>query len=161
MNSLQLLLSSNFSAINITASLVAQMVKCLSTIGRPVSHPWVRMIPWRRKWQPTPVLLPGKSHGLRSFVGYSPWGRKESDMTERLHHSTTSSHFRNSSNSNFIVSHWGSENKTEEFPISYKTAILLFLNCVSTNTLWSTSFSKLRHWNYLAFCENNQSLKIF
>ena len=40
---------------------------------------------WRRKWQPTPVLLPGKSHGQRSLVGYSPWGRKESDMTERLH----------------------------------------------------------------------------
>ena len=40
---------------------------------------------WRRKQQPTPVLLPGKSHGWRSLVGYSPWGRKESDMTERLH----------------------------------------------------------------------------
>ena len=39
---------------------------------------------WRRQWQPTPVLLPGKSCGLRSLVGYSPWGRKESDMTERL-----------------------------------------------------------------------------
>ena len=40
---------------------------------------------WRRKWQPTPVLLPGKSHGWRSLVGYSPWGREESDTTERLH----------------------------------------------------------------------------
>ena len=40
---------------------------------------------WRRKWQPTPVLLPGKPHGWRSLIGYSPWGRKESDMTERLH----------------------------------------------------------------------------
>ena len=40
---------------------------------------------WRRKWHPTPVLLPGKSHGWRSLVGYSPWGRKESDTTERLH----------------------------------------------------------------------------
>ena len=39
----------------------------------------------RRKWQPTPVLFPGKSHGQRSVVGYSPWGRKESDTTERLH----------------------------------------------------------------------------
>ena len=38
-----------------------------------------------KKWQPTPVLLPGKSHGWRSLVGYSPWGRKESDTTERLH----------------------------------------------------------------------------
>ena len=38
-----------------------------------------------RKWQSTPVLLPGKSHGQRSLVGYSPWGGKESDTTERLH----------------------------------------------------------------------------
>jgi len=39
---------------------------------------------WRRKWQPTPVLLPGKFHELRSLVGYSPWGCKESDMTEHF-----------------------------------------------------------------------------
>ena len=39
----------------------------------------------RRHWQPTPVLLPGKSHGRRSLVGCSPWGRQESDTTERLH----------------------------------------------------------------------------
>ena len=39
----------------------------------------------RRQWHPTPVLLPGKSHGWRSLVGYSPWGCKESDMTERFH----------------------------------------------------------------------------
>ena len=39
----------------------------------------------RRQWHPTPVLLPGKSHGWRSLVGYSPWGCYESDMTERLH----------------------------------------------------------------------------
>ena len=47
--------------------------------------PWVGKIPWRRKWQPTPVFLPGESHGQRSLVGYSPWGHKESDTTERLH----------------------------------------------------------------------------
>ena len=40
---------------------------------------------WGREWQPTPVLLPGKSHGQRSLVGYSPWGCEESDTTERLH----------------------------------------------------------------------------
>ena len=40
---------------------------------------------WRRQWYPTPVLLPGKSHGWRSLVGCSPWGRYESDTTERLH----------------------------------------------------------------------------
>ena len=40
---------------------------------------------WRRQWHPTPVLLPGKSHGWRSLVGCSPWGHEESDTTERLH----------------------------------------------------------------------------
>ena len=48
-------------------------------------NPWVGKILWRRKWQPTPVLLPGKSHGWRSVVGYSPWGHKESDTTEQFH----------------------------------------------------------------------------
>ena len=43
---------------------------------------WVGKIPWRRKWQPTPVFLPGKFHRERSMAGYSPWGHKESDMTE-------------------------------------------------------------------------------
>ena len=40
---------------------------------------------WRRKWQPTPVLLPGKSHGRRRLVGCGPWGREESDTAEQLH----------------------------------------------------------------------------
>ena len=44
--------------------------------------PWVRKTPWRSKWQPTPVFLPGKSHGQRSLVGYSLRSRKESDITE-------------------------------------------------------------------------------
>jgi len=38
--------------------------------------PWVRKIPWRRAWQPTPVFLPGESHGQRSLAGYSPWGHR-------------------------------------------------------------------------------------
>ena len=45
---------------------------------------WVGRIPWKRKWQPTPVFLPGKFHGERSLAGYSPWGHKESHPTERL-----------------------------------------------------------------------------
>ena len=47
-------------------------------------NPWIRKIFWRRKWQSTPAFLPGKSHGQRSLVGYSPWGHKESDTTEQL-----------------------------------------------------------------------------
>ena len=46
--------------------------------------PWVGKILWRREWQSTPVLLPGQSHEQRSLAGHSPWGRNESDMTERL-----------------------------------------------------------------------------
>ena len=46
--------------------------------------PWVGKVPWSRKWQPVPVFLPGKSHIQRSLVGYSPWGRKESDTTEHI-----------------------------------------------------------------------------
>ena len=53
--------------------------------GRPGFDPWVGKIPWRRKWQPTPVLLPGKSHGQRSLAGCSPWDRKGLDTTEQLH----------------------------------------------------------------------------
>ena len=67
------------------ASLVAQMAKNLpategDTGGR--FDPWVGKITWRRVWQPTPVFLPGKSHGQRSLVGYSPWAHTDSDMTE-------------------------------------------------------------------------------
>ena len=49
------------------------------------SHSLFLFMHWRRKWQATPIFLPGKSHGQRSLVGCSPWGRKESDTTEWLH----------------------------------------------------------------------------
>ena len=58
----------------------SQMAKNL-----PGFNPWDWKIPWRRIWQPTPVLLPGKSHGQRSLEDYRPWDHKESDMTEQLH----------------------------------------------------------------------------
>ena len=50
--------------------------------------PWIRKIPWRRKWQPSLVFLPGGSPGQRSLAGYSQCGRKESDTTEAIHYST-------------------------------------------------------------------------
>ena len=60
----------------------------LQSMGsRRVGHDWATSLllftfmHWRRKWQPTPVFLPGKSHGRRNLVGYSPWGRKESATT--------------------------------------------------------------------------------
>ena len=51
---------------------VAQMIKHLPAMQGPGFNPWAGKIPWRRKWQPTLVSLPGKSHGWRSLVGYSP-----------------------------------------------------------------------------------------
>ena len=77
------------------ASLVAQTVKCLQC-GRPGFNPRFGKIPWRRKWQSTPVPLPGKSHGQRSLIGYSPWGHKELDMTKQLHFHLSSSVHRDS-----------------------------------------------------------------
>ena len=53
--------------------------------GRPGFDPWVRKTPWRRAWKPTPIFLPGESHGQRSLVGYSPQRRKELDTNERPH----------------------------------------------------------------------------
>ena len=62
---------------------------------KPGFDPGDEKIPQRRKWQPTPVYLPGKYHGCRSLVGYSPRGRKELDTTERLNfHFQLSDHFR-------------------------------------------------------------------
>ena len=59
---------------------MAHMVKNLPV----VQETWVGKIPWRREWHPTPVFLPGEFHEQRSLVGYSPWGLRESDTTERL-----------------------------------------------------------------------------
>ena len=56
-------------------------------VGDQGSIPESGRSPGEGKWEPTPVLLPGESYGQRSLVGYSPWGRKESDTTERLHFS--------------------------------------------------------------------------
>ena len=61
------------------------MVKNLPAMQETWVGPWVGKIPWRKQ-QPTPVLLPGKSHGQRSLVGYSSWGHKELDMTEVTKH---------------------------------------------------------------------------
>ena len=76
----------NICIYNIGASQVMLVVKNLPASGRRYKRsgfdPWVRKIPWRREWQPTPVFLPGESRVQRSLVGYSPWGCKESDIAE-------------------------------------------------------------------------------
>ena len=64
--------------------MVALMVKNLPAMqeAQVRSLGWIRKIPWRKEWQPTPVFLSGEFHGQRSLVGYSPWGCKELDITE-------------------------------------------------------------------------------
>ena len=73
--------------------MLAQWKKICLQCRRPGFNPWIGEIPWRRKWQPTPGLLPGKSHWLSSLVGYSPWGCKESNMTEWLHFTSLHVHW--------------------------------------------------------------------
>ena len=58
------------------------MVKNLPAMQETGFDLWMEKIPWRRKWLPIPVLLPGKFPGQRSLAGYNPWGYKESDTTE-------------------------------------------------------------------------------
>ena len=65
-------------------SLVAQTVKNPPAVQETWFDPWVGKIGWRRERLPTTVFLSGEFHGQRSLVGYSPWGHRESDMTERL-----------------------------------------------------------------------------
>ena len=66
--------------------LVAQLVKNLPAVQETQVPSLGGEDALKRKWQPTPVFLPGKSHGQRSLVGYSPWSCKESDITEPLNH---------------------------------------------------------------------------
>ena len=74
------------SKVRIGASQVALVVKNLPANSKRSKgwglDPWVRKIPWRREWQPTPVFLPGEFHQWRSLVGYSPWVYKELDKTQ-------------------------------------------------------------------------------
>ena len=63
---------------------VAQMVKNRPATRRPRFDSWVGKMFWRRAWQPSPVFLPGESHGQGSLAGYSLWGHRESNTTERL-----------------------------------------------------------------------------
>ena len=116
------------------APLVAQTVKsiCLQW-GRPRFYPQVGRISWRKKWQPTPVFLPGKSHGCRSLVGYSPWGCKESDTTERLHF-----HFLLGTSRSVLSVHWSWAVlfiHTSSFPSSPTSSAPCFSEALPTTLL--------------------------
>ena len=77
-----------------TGFLGGSMVESTCQCRRHQFDPWVWKMPWRRKWQPTPVLLPGKSHGQRSLASYSPWGRKRvrDDLATKQQHMSVVPH---------------------------------------------------------------------
>ena len=112
------------------------MVKRLPAMRETRFDPWVGKIPWRRKWQPTPILLPGKSHGQRSLIGYSPWGHKELDTTERLHF-TSLPHCRQML---YCLSYQGSPNQ-----------IMVIIN-FTLYPLFSYNVSARQHWYCTSRC---------
>ena len=73
-----------YPVMEIGAPLVTQMVKIHLQCRSPGFNHRVGKILWRREWLPIPVYFPEKLHGQRSLADYSPWGHKESDMTEKL-----------------------------------------------------------------------------
>ena len=100
--------------------------------------------PWRRKWQPTPVFLPGKSHGQRNMVGYSPWGHKESDTIEWLNF-----HILHYFNSLIVTLSWKGSKRQSKNRSSYSK---LF----SANRVTSVSFVL---WDYcVKFCVNTPKM---
>jgi len=113
-------------------SLVAQMVK---VSAYNAGDPWVGKIPWRRKWQPTPIFLPGKSHGQRSLAGYSPWGCKESDMAERFHFLSLSTKSRTC----HLIAFWSQADYFTSWALlSSSMLLLLLLHCFSCVRLCAT-----------------------
>ena len=129
------------------ASLVAQMVKlvCLQC-GRPGFNPWVGKISWRGKWQPTPVFLPGKSHGLRILVRYSSRGRKESDTTERLHFLSLSGSVWKGKNRSEQL--YGAVFKPKQIELFFQVSWTLACLCKFGIVLWGSGlgWTEWRSW---------------
>ena len=110
--------------------LVAQWLKkFICQCKRWGFDPWVWKIPWSRKWHPAPVFLPGKSHGQRSLVGYSPWGHK------RVGHNLGTEH-----NNNNIIGTTVSFPYTSPSPcgsLHARTHNSIYLNdLIFTSSLW-------------------------
>ena len=105
---------------------MTQMVKNLPAPRRAGFNPWAGKIPWKRAQQPTPVFLPGESHGQRSLVGYRPWSRKDSDATEQLTPSFSFSfslHDQHGSAGGFALGHAHSRSPLMGQPASQRTQV--------------------------------------
>ena len=104
--------------------------------------PWVGKIPWRRAWQPTPVLLPGESHGQRSLVGYSPWiAKSQTWLSDWAQAKTTHSLISSMSSLNSCLSNESSP--TTLFKIA-ANAFLLYPNFLLCSIISSTVLSTLK-----------------
>ena len=107
--------------------------------------PWARKIHWRRKWQPAPVFLPGKSHGERSLVTYSPWGcRVRYNLAAKYTHSHTHTHTHTRSYEVQISTHFClGENEMLGYQYSRFFRILVYIACLlavqSTTSVMSDS----------------------
>ena len=114
-------------------------------------HPRVGKIPWRRKWQPTPVFLPGKSLGQRSLAGCSPWGHKEQDTTWRLNSNNRKESLARLFQTKASI-------KESQSPISLRT-------CCCTESLAGSSPGEVEPWcKHYGFCpisKDNQMLFLF
>ena len=118
--------------------------------------PWVGKIPWRRKWQPSPVLLPGKSHGWRSLVGYSPWGCKEVDTSERLHFL---SFFNLSKNYEEGMEPFSNGRQNFYLPLAlFREAII---GCVLEKETLERKTSDHRHWKQGRTCPHGGTVLAF
>ena len=117
--------------------------------------PWVGKIPWRRERQPTPLFLPGEFHGRRSLASYSPWGHKESDMSENpLQH--THSHLEWPLSCPHTP-HWPKDVRephlsskrgrvVQSYYVSRRTGNVLWAVLIST-TEWGANFMYTSGWN--------------
>ena len=124
-------------------------------------------MPWRRKWQPTPVFLPGESHGRRRLVGYSPWGHTGSDTTEQLHFTSLPdlrSRTRTEVNSMDLVSEPTAPTAGE---FSGKSCLAVWWRLVLLNLCWACvrtyvlrRLSRLSHLDILwaSACQAAQSM---
>ena len=119
-------------------------------------NPWIRKIPWRRKWQPAPIFLPGKSHGQRSLMGYSPWGHKRVRQYWATKQQQHKSCRRNSQEALFLP--WLCILKCTLFlQICLTNALLHFNSAISILSLfhWSINlyflsdvdYWEIRYWN--------------
>ena len=114
--------------------------------------------PWSRKWQPTPVFLPGESHGQRSLVGYSPWGCKQSDTTQWLNkYKTVAKNFPKTSSVD-VFTHWKSKPLWPVlfFPMDRSDQIMILFR-----NLYLSTFDLIPVFSDALYCPEKISSSLF